>query len=85
VSIFWRSAAHRWKTIGGVDPNIELGPYLEPLRSFLRDEASFPANTVLDVFVWPVDTLHVAIVPHRLPGIGTHHEFRFYVPGLEFR
>src|SRR5579872_7235432 len=40
LSVFWRSAAHRWNMIGGADPNIVLGPYEEPIRKFLRAEAA---------------------------------------------
>jgi hypothetical protein len=85
MSLFWRSAAHRWKTVGGADHQIALGPYQEPIRQFLRDEGNFPRNTVLSLRAWPVKTFCGVIPPIAAAGIGTHHEFVFYVPGIEFR
>ena len=50
LSVIWRAGVNRWsddhRTI-----NIDLGPYLEPLRLFLLDETPFPRSMLLAVRV----------------------------------
>jgi hypothetical protein len=47
LSIFWRASVHHWKSPGEPSQQIRLGPYQEPIRKFLLNEASFPEDVVL--------------------------------------
>jgi hypothetical protein len=48
LGIFWRAAVHSWKK-NKDEPMIDLGSYEEPIRLWLRSEASFPKNIALHV------------------------------------
>jgi hypothetical protein len=50
ISVFWRAGVHTW-TDGRRQVRIDLGPYLEPIRLFLRDETPLPDNMTLTVRV----------------------------------
>src|ERR1035437_4406232 len=64
VSIFWRGAAHDWKsTSGRTAPKVDLRDYYEPLRLFLRREASIPHDVVLSVHLWPYTKVLQAAFP----------------------
>ena len=43
MGVFWKASIHSWKR-GNKDPLIELGPYRESVRVFLRGETQFPRN-----------------------------------------
>jgi hypothetical protein len=55
MGIFWKASVHSWKR-GEINPVIELGPYSEHIRTWLRGETDFPKNVCLSVMVSP---------PHR--------------------
>jgi len=83
LGTFWKASAHSWRG-NTSEPLIELGPYREPLRLFLQDEAPFPKEMALTVGVArrPVKFI-AANAPYR--GSGTeYHGFYFYVPGILF-
>src|SRR5262249_31459606 len=44
LSVFWRASVHRWR-VEGREIKIELGPYTELIRKFLRGTGNFPQNT----------------------------------------
>lgn len=86
MGIFWKAAVHNWHCRDR-DPLIELGPYEEPTRAYVRaqGEASFPSNMCLMVTVLPPPKIPLLLgVPVRgLNGDG-YRNFRFYVPGIQF-
>jgi hypothetical protein len=41
LGIFWKAAVHSWKG-NTTEPMIELGPYCEPVRTWLKGESDFP-------------------------------------------
>jgi hypothetical protein len=41
MGMFFKAAVHPWEG-GKIDPRIELGPYAESLRRWLRGDAGFP-------------------------------------------
>jgi hypothetical protein len=43
VGVFWKASIHSWEG-GNKTPRIELGPYGERVRTFLRGETPFPKN-----------------------------------------
>jgi hypothetical protein len=82
LSVFWKSAVHKW---GRGVPRLALGPYEEPIGKFLLGEVDFPPNIAIALFVLPSrPILDAAVLPCRASAT-EYHEFRFYIPGIEFR
>jgi hypothetical protein len=83
LGVFWKASVHSWSGRKKY-PMIELGPYREPVRAFLRSEASFPTNVALTIGVLPAPVKLVAFeYPHK-GGAGRWHRFEFYLPGIKF-
>ena len=83
VGIFWKASVHSWTKNRG-EPRIELGPYSDKLRKFLRDEAVFPEHVVLNVGICQPETMFSnALEPYRGSSPGTRN-YIFNVPGAQF-
>lgn len=63
MGVFWKASIHSWEG-GSKTPRIELGPYRERVRTFLRRETAFPQNMGLVLGVSPRET---ALVSFSLP------------------
>jgi hypothetical protein len=50
LGLFWKASVHSWKG-DSTEPRIELGPYSEDIRKWLRGGGSFPKNVYLLVLV----------------------------------
>lgn len=83
TGVFWKAAVHSWS--GSKEfAMIELGPYGEPVRTFLRGETSFPQNMALTIGVLPRPVKLIGFeFPHR-GSERTWHNFLFYLPGIQF-
>ena len=84
ASIFWRASAHRWKTgREWLDPISFDSTYQEQLRLYLLNEAAFPPNARVWVFVIKEVVRPRMIYPPstRVDGVGQHD---FYIPGIHF-
>jgi len=84
LSVFWRGGAHEWKTLGRVIPRVSLGEMEEKIRTFLLGVAGFPADAVLFVKVCPEPGVVLAAYTPHLVLTGNVHDFKFYIPGIEF-
>jgi hypothetical protein len=84
LSVFWRSAVHKWRGFSGPIPSIELGPYQEPIRTFLLGNGPFPVHMVLLVSVWPTRNAYQGTYTPRRGRETRFHTFTFYIPGIEF-
>jgi len=83
MGVFWKSSVHSWRG-GSKEPQIELGPYSDRIRVWLRDESEFPAHVHLVAAVSrPVRAQIIITEPYRSCGDGGH-TFVFHVPGLFF-
>jgi hypothetical protein len=51
MSVFWRAAVHLWHRPEQKDPIIRLGVYEEPIRKYLMEEAPFPPEMAILLFV----------------------------------
>lgn len=85
ASIFWRGAAHDWKsTLGLGPPKVDLGDHFESLRLFLLGKCAIPESVVLSVHLWPFTKVWQAAYPvYPLHG-ARWQRYRFYVPGILF-
>jgi len=87
LSIFWRSAAHRWPMTlrKSRPPQIELGPFEEAIRSFLVGATEFPQDVALIVTLRPFDTQNLlATLPALARREGDYRLFKFLVPGIDY-
>jgi hypothetical protein len=83
MGVFWKAAVHSWSG-SRTEPMIDLGPYAEPIRKFLRGEADFPEHTALTIGVLPPPA---QLISFHNPYQGSKkewHNFLFYVSGIEF-
>lgn len=92
LGVFWKASVHPWGLTEN-DSLIELGPYSEKIRVWLRGEGSFPVHVYPVAMVSrPQTTRPNACLPYE--GARGPHEgevgtlqwrvFRFQVPGLSF-
>ena len=86
LGIFWKASVHSWG-LTETDSLIELGPYSEKIRLWLRSEGSFPEHVYpVAIVSRPQTTQPNACLPFEQTR--DQHEgwrgFRFQVPGLSF-
>jgi hypothetical protein len=85
MGIFWKAAVHSWKK-ETIEPWIELGPYAEQIRLFLRSEADFPKNLALiPVLSTPAGANISISFPFETVRPQGFRSFWFDVPGIQFR
>jgi hypothetical protein len=83
VGIFWKASAHSWSGTE-TKPLIELGPYSEAIRRWLRDEAAFPSGVYLNVALSLPNRAQISFnAPHEGDRL-RWHSFSFYIPGILF-
>jgi len=83
LGVFWKAAVHSWSKEKG-EPRIELGPYEEKLRRFIRGEGDFPEHTILNVGLAPPQIKFInSFEPYRGSAPGCRN-FIFNVPGMQF-
>ena len=83
LGIFWKASVHSWVK-HSKDSRIDLGPFGEPLRKFLRGESNFPEHMTLLVGIVPPDKkITTFIEPYRGSAEG-YHNYVCYVPGVQF-
>jgi len=83
LSVFWRAAVHPWR-VGSRRIDIDLGPYREPFRRFLMNEASFPACAALSVLVGIESQMVEWAANLRSGNDNGFHSHRFTIPGITF-
>ena len=83
MGVFWKASVHSW--VGNSrEPRIELGPYREKVRTFLRRDTPFPQHMGLVVGVLPREKALISFnQPYRASAQG-YHNFLFYIPGIQF-
>jgi hypothetical protein len=81
ISVFWRGAAHNWKTsTGQVAPPVSMPGCDEQLRQFLLDEGPLPNNALLMVDVWaykPAIPMIYPVLTEQLSDTCTRYWFYF--------
>lgn len=83
LGVFWKASVHTWSQ-KRTENRIELGPYREELREFLRGQAPFPRHVALTIGVLPPPVRQISFCqPYRGSSSETHN-FTFYVPGIIF-
>jgi hypothetical protein len=83
MGIFWKAAVHSWKG-GEKDPRIQLGPYADPIRTWLLGETGFPKNVCITVTLSRPDRTLVTINEPIQTDFKEWHTFLLHVPGVLF-
>jgi hypothetical protein len=83
MGVFWKASVHSW-TANCDTPRIELGPYRDNVRDFLRGDAPFPKNVSLNLFVEPRNCALIWIAEPARGKAEAYRNFSFYVPGIRF-
>jgi hypothetical protein len=83
MGIFWKASAQSWVAHDKA-PKIDLGPYRDRVRDFLRGKAPFPANVSLHVLIAPRDRALITIGEPCRGRAEIYRNFSFYVPGIQF-
>lgn len=84
ASIFWRASTHRWKLDRDWLDRVGLGPYQEPFRQYLLNEAPFPQHARVYVFVAQEAQPTRAVVLPCTSRIDSAHRHEFYISGIHF-
>jgi len=83
LGIFWKASVHSWRGKHR-SPLIQLGPYSDVIRTWLRGESQFPQHISLTVSLSRPEraliTFHDPIETKLLEW----HAFLLYVPGVQF-
>jgi hypothetical protein len=83
MGIFWKAAVHTW-TFGRDTVRIELGPYAEPIRLWLRGEGPYPKNMNLALAVARPENALVILTGPVKQSTKRWQSFSLQVPGLLF-
>jgi hypothetical protein len=79
LGIFWKASLYPWK-FGA----ISLGPYEEPIRTWLRGETAFPQNVTLNVILSHPTKAQIIMNPPYETTVTPCHTYLFHVPGVLF-
>jgi len=83
LGIFWKASVHSWRGTSR-QPLIQLGPYSDAIRKWLKGESDFPRHVYLRVVIaTPPAAQIVLVAPYETPRDAWHH-FVLHVPGLLF-
>lgn len=83
MGIFWKASVHSWKG-GQRDPLIELGPYSDPIRTWLRGVSGFPKNVCITVTLSNPQRALVTLNEPTQTMFKKWHTFMLHVPGVLF-
>jgi hypothetical protein len=83
MGVFWKASVHSWKGAKG-SPMIQLGPYSDEIRRWLRGEGSFPKNVCLDVMLSKPERALIALTGPVEATQKRWRTFFLYVPGIVF-
>jgi hypothetical protein len=84
MGIFWKAAVHTWKISREERIRIDLGPYADRIRLWLRGESSFPRNVSLSLAVARPENALVVLTGPNKQLTKLWHSFSLQVPGLLF-
>jgi len=84
LSLLWRGAAHKWKTLKDQTTSVELGEYEEPIRRYLLGETGIPDGVYVVVAVCTDRGSQVTnYVPSKVRG-GKYRHFSILTRGIWF-
>ena len=83
LGIFWKASVHSWRG-GESAPQIELGPYSDKLRKWVRGELRFPTHMYLIVEISRPGRAQIAFTAPYEGKRGGWHSYFLHLPGMMF-
>jgi hypothetical protein len=83
LGIFWKASVHSWSGTRK-DPRIELGPYSDGIRTWLRGESEFPRHIYLVAVLSRPQRAQITMVDPYEAIRQEWRSFFFHIPGLLF-
>jgi hypothetical protein len=83
LGIFWKASVHSWRG-GDKTPSIELGPYSDSIREWLRGESGFPNYVCLSIGISRPQTAAIVFRPPVETRVDGTRFFSFVLPGAIF-
>ncbi|HZU32610.1 MAG TPA: hypothetical protein VFB79_15945 [Candidatus Angelobacter sp.] len=84
TGILWKASIHSWSK-EKKKPKIDLGPYSDRLRKYLRGEAGFPEHVKLWLTIVPPEAAMIGFIePHERKSFGGFKSYFCYIPGVLF-
>jgi hypothetical protein len=85
MGVFWKASVHSWGIVQPRESLIDFGSkYREPIRKYLRREASFPQKAALLIAVLPPHAAKIGFVTPVLKSKEKYHLYAFFVQGIQF-
>jgi hypothetical protein len=84
LSVIWRASLCDWECRGQMFPQIELGPYQDQIRKYLKGEAGVPERVDVIVVLSMLEKPMLGMcLPLSYRG-DSGHRYRFHIPGMMF-
>ncbi len=83
MGIFWKASVHSWRRAED-EPLINLGPYSDKVRRYLKGESHFPANMALAAVLSTPGAAYIGFNNPYEAMRDTYRNFMFVVPGIWF-
>jgi hypothetical protein len=84
AGLLWKASIHSWNK-KKKKPKIDLGPYSDRLRKYLRGETGFPEYVKLWLSVVPPEAAMIGFIePHERESLGGFKSYFCYIPGVLF-
>jgi len=83
LGIFWKASVYSWKA-NERNPMIQLGPYGDLIRLWLRGERAFPEGVCLSVLVARPEQALIVLNGPSATSLRGWHAFLLNVPGVSF-
>jgi hypothetical protein len=84
AGLLWKASIHSWSK-KNKKPKIDLGPYSDRLRRYLRGETEFPKHIKLWLSIIPPENAMIGFIePHERESFGGFKSYFCYIPGVLF-
>jgi hypothetical protein len=83
MGMFWKASVHAWRG-NSTEPRIELGPYSDRIRLWLRGEGDFPKHVYLIAAISRPERAQISLNDPYESESREWHSFILHVPGLMF-
>lgn len=83
MGIFWKASVNAWKA-KEKEPMIQLGPYSDSIRTWLRGERGFPENICISIMLSKPERALIALHGPVMAYRKVWRSFLLYVPGIAF-
>jgi hypothetical protein len=84
LSVLWRASLCDWPARGKVFRQLDLGPYQEQIRKYLKGDTVVPSRVSVTVLLSSLERPRLEMCFPIRYREGLHHCYRFHIPGMTF-